>query len=712
MKNEYEIENPTLDEMVKTYRVKVCDTVFLALSFLGLIAFIPSFILSIVEHLYDIALIDTIAYLIILFITFNNKLPYKVKAISGSIVFYFLGMLLLFLLGPIGAGNLWLLAFSLITALTLGERGAVVSLIINVITLVGLLVLIRYTPFFSEYSFILEPRLWLIRTVNFIVINSVIVFSSSILSRTLMETFISQKKSESGLVDSENRMRSMFEQAPFGMVLVESFTGKILEVNSAYSKLVDLTREELVSTDWMKFTYPEDVQRNNEKLAMLNKGDISSYTLNLRYINNNKSVLWVEMAVTYTEMGDLMNPTYWVMIKDITDQIHAQDEKALLQEQLNQSHKMEALGELTGGIAHDFNNVLTGIISSAQFLSLPELKLDAKCLRLTDIIYQSGIRAKELVEKLTTFARKNTPESINLDVHKVIEETVAILEQTINKNIQISLKTYAEKSIINGNFMELQNAIMNLGINASQAMAEGGVLTISTDNVLYNKSDCELSQFDLHPGEFTLISVSDTGTGISEEHIGRIFDPFFTTKPVGKGTGLGLTAVYGTIKRYHGEITVHSRQVDRGSCFNLSIPCSEFQEIGNIPYSDQIVKGSGKILIIDDEENIRFAESIVLEEMGFQVETAETGFLGIDIFRRDFQSIDLVLLDMIMPGLSGKEVFIKLREIDENCKIIVCSGFSKHDDLQELRKMNLSGVLSKPFDRIKLNKLINSVIST
>ncbi len=711
MKNRHEIQNPALDEMVKTYRVKVCDTVLLALSFLGLIAFIPSFILSIVEHLYGIALIDTIAYMIIIFITFNKKLPYRIKAVSGSTVFYFLGMLLLFLLGPIGAGNLWLLAFALITALTLGERGAVVSLIINVITQISLFVLIRYTSFFNEYSFILEPQIWLIRTVNFIVINTVIVFSSSIFSRTLMETFIRQKRSESGLVDSENRMRSMFEQAPFGMVLIESLTGNILEVNSAYSKLVDLNREELVSTDWMTFTHPEDVQKNNEKLEMLNMGEISSYTLDLRYINNNKSVIWVEMAVTSTDTGDHMNPPYLAMIKDITDQKHAEEEKELLQEQLNQSHKMEALGELTGGIAHDFNNVLTGIISSAQILTLPELNLDAKGLRLTDIIYQSGIRAKGLVEKLTAFARKNTLESINLDVHGVIEDTVAILEQTFNKNIQISLIKDAEKSIINGNFTELQNVIMNLGINASHAMADGGVLTISTDNILYNKSDCELSQFDLHPGEHILISVSDNGSGISEEHIGRIFDPFFTTKSVGKGTGLGLTAVYGMIKRSHGEITVHS-QVDGGSCFNLSIPCSELQEIDNISYSDQIVKGSGKILIIDDEENIRISESIVLEGMGFHVETAENGFLGVEIFQRDFKSIDLVLLDMIMPGLSGREVFIKLREIDENCKIIVCSGFSRHEDLHELSEMNLSGFLSKPFDRIELSKLINRVLST
>lgn len=568
--------------MIRQSRGQVCDTVLYSLSILGLIAYIPSVILSIAAQLYHIAIFDTIVYATIILLTFNKWIPQFIKALIASAAFYLLGTFLFLYLGPVGAGNLWLLGFSLVAGLTLGRRASIVSLIINTVTQIVFYVLIKGNLMLNGEIFDGEAHAWLIRAVNFFVINAIIVITNVILSRKLIETFTLHRESE--------------------------------------------------------------------------------------------------------------------------------EKRALLQEQLIQSQKLEALGQLTSGIAHDFNNILTAIISSAQVLQLPKRNIGDGNRKLVDMIYQSGIRAADLISKMTNFVRISPSTFRILDLHKAIDDSVAFLSQTINKNIEITIRNKAVKHFVKGNHSELQNVFVNLVINATHSMTGGGHLSISTENVSMDVTECDLSPFDIHPGEFIKIEIRDTGTGISRENLGKIFDPFFTTKKVGEGSGLGLTTSYGIIKGHFGVISASSEE-NKGSIFHLCLPCCEPSETEEDDQYRTVQGCKGTILLIDDEDIVRVSCSSILEDAGYTVLAAENGAKGIEIFEKNSKEIDLVLLDMIMPGLSGKDVFSKLRKQNRVCPVIVCSGFASHEDLDEMMASGLNGFVKKPYSGDTLFREINKVIN-
>jgi signal transduction histidine kinase/CheY-like chemotaxis protein/HAMP domain-containing protein len=396
------------------------------------------------------------------------------------------------------------------------------------------------------------------------------------------------------------------------------------------------------------------------------------------------------------------------VITDITEKRNIEEEHEEVIHQLNQSQKMEAVGQLSSGIAHDFNNMLAGIIGAAEIIKQSKYDFGKENEKFLEMIISTSGRAADLTAKLLAYGRKGEIMSTPLNLHEILKDCVDLLSRTIDKRIVIRSEFEAVNSTIVGNDSDLQNAFMNICINASHAMSEGGEIQLITRNVELDSIYCNASPFEIFPGNYVEIEIRDSGIGISEDHLEKIFEPFFTTKDQGEGTGLGLSAVYGTVKSHNGAITVYS-QVGTGSVFHIFLACSSQVIKQELPISP-ITFGSGTIFLVDDEEIIRLTSSHMLKEMGYKVITAIDGIEAIEIFKENHQDIDLVISDMIMPKMNGSTLFYKMKDIDSECRMIISSGFTKEENISELKSAGLLGFINKPFRKVELAKLLSEVL--
>jgi len=390
-----------------------------------------------------------------------------------------------------------------------------------------------------------------------------------------------------------------------------------------------------------------------------------------------------------------------IIIDDVTRQFE-------LEQQLNQSRKLDAIGQLAGGIAHDFNNMLSGIMGAAELLKYNKV-LDEKNIKFLNIIIKSSTKAADLTAKLLAFGHKSKATTIAVDIHSIIDDTMELLERSIDKKITINFIKNTEKSTVVGNNSLLQNSFMNIAINASHAMPDGGDITFTTSNVYLDATYCNENIFNITPGNYLLVDIRDSGCGIPLEHLKKIFDPFFTTKEQGKGTGLGLAAVYGIIQDHHGAITVYS-EVNVGTVFHIYLPLSD-QSITIKQNLETVISGTGLVLFVDDEEIIRVTVEEMLKELNYNVIIAKNGLEAVEIFKKKYQKIDLVLLDMIMPEMNGREAFFKMREIKEDVKVIISSGFSKDGDLDELNQNGLKAFIHKPYRISELSQVLAKTLN-
>jgi PAS domain S-box-containing protein len=399
------------------------------------------------------------------------------------------------------------------------------------------------------------------------------------------------------------------------------------------------------------------------------------------------------------EDGDIIGVV--LVFRDVTEQY-------LIEEQLRQSQKMDSIGQLAGGVAHDFNNMLAGIMGAAEILEMDLGKDGANNTHLK-IILSATNRAADLTKKLLAFSRRGKIVSTSVDVHNAITEASDILKRSIDKTVELSVDLQASVPFVIGDPSQLESAFLNLGINARDAMPGGGSLRFATSNVILDDDFCERVPFDVEAGPYLEVCVSDTGKGIRKEMQERIFEPFFTTKEVGKGTGLGLAAVYGTVKDHMGLIHVYS-EPGEGSVFKLYFPVNEscIDHIETIS-SDEI-HGSGCILVVDDEPIIRSTAQQLLGSMGYDVLLAENGVEGVELYRREEKNIDLILLDMVMPKMNGEDAFFEFKKINHNVKVLISSGFSQHASMAKLLDNGALGVISKPYRRLELGQKISSIL--
>jgi len=384
------------------------------------------------------------------------------------------------------------------------------------------------------------------------------------------------------------------------------------------------------------------------------------------------------------------------------------NQQTRLQDQLHQAQRMEVIGQLAGGIAHDFNNMLAGIMVSAELLKR-RLKGDEGNLKLITTILEASRRSADLTRELLAFSRKGLSAFLPLSIHGSITSVIAILERTLSKNISIETRLLAENHVVKGDEALLQNALLNLAINARDAMPDGGVLSLSTANVFLDSAAVINQPFEVSPGHFLELSLSDTGIGMTSEIIEHIFEPFFTTKDQGKGTGLGLAAVYGTVSQHHGTINVYS-EPGLGTVFKVYLPVSD--ETPVVASEGEAVSRNGGILYVDDEAILLSTGQSLLEDLGYSVLLAENGMQAIEIYAREREHIQLILLDMIMPGLNGKETFLQLLEIDPDVRVLFCSGVHQEGTAEELIQLGAKGFIQKPYSRVALSRAVAKAIAT
>jgi len=377
--------------------------------------------------------------------------------------------------------------------------------------------------------------------------------------------------------------------------------------------------------------------------------------------------------------------------------------------QLVQIEKLASIGTLAAGVAHDFNNMLSAILSSSQLL---RRKLDPQSplLKYCDIIERATLRSSQLTKQLLQFSQKHFVKFQKISLNALVEETLRILERSIDKNILIQKELSDELPFIEADDSQIQQVIMNLSLNSRDAMKNGGVLTLSTDVIVLDEQYCK-KHLSVNPGRYVRLTIQDTGEGIPEEHLSKIFDPFFTTKDVGKGTGLGLSVVYGIIKKHEGSITVYSEPgIGTKFCIYL-IPSDGQQQLEPKPQEISHVKGSGTVLIIDDEEMLLEVNAGCVRELGYTVLSAQSGASGLSIYRLKKETIDLVLLDMMMPMMSGQETFRLLKMINPEVKVFFISGYTNEDKFKSVIDEGAVGLIRKPFELSLISKKINEVLS-
>lgn len=380
-------------------------------------------------------------------------------------------------------------------------------------------------------------------------------------------------------------------------------------------------------------------------------------------------------------------------------------EQRKLEQQLRQAQKMDAIGQLAGGIAHDFNNVLGGILGAAELLGM-EISENSNASRYLALIQDSSSRASDLIRKLLAFGRQNNLVSTPVDSHSATKEAVALLNCSLDKKVQIVTSLKAENSTVVGDLSQLQNVFINLGINAGHAMPDGGTLTIDSSNTYLDRITADA--YGVEPGDYIRFDIRDTGCGISPENLTKIFEPFFTTKEPGKGTGLGLAAAFGIVRQHKGSITVYSEQ-GVGTVFHILLPITEKKRTEAVYLPP--VKGEGLILVVDDEQIIRTTAAAILKQLGYEVLLAENGQKGVEVYNLHKDLIKLVILDMIMPVMNGRECFEQIRKVNPNAKVILASGFAKEEDLHQMKQHGLCGFIHKPYSVSELSQLLQKHLS-
>jgi len=394
----------------------------------------------------------------------------------------------------------------------------------------------------------------------------------------------------------------------------------------------------------------------------------------------------------------------WGISRDITRQKQIEEDLAVSEAKFRQAQKMEAFGQLSGGIAHDFNNMLSIILGSAQLINMKLEDANPEMKENLNILIDATTRAADLTQKLLTFARKGTCNVVPLEINEVIRSVIGLLKHTLGKNIRIVECLNAAHSQVLGDYVQIQNALLNLAINARDAMPGGGVLTFATEEI-FSGENLQGDKQSLGIGNYLRVTVTDTGTGMDEHTKIRAFEPFFTTKEVGKGTGLGLSSVYGTIKSHNGLIELDS-ELSKGTTFKIFLPL--IHKTGETPVVGKPVtnKGTGTILVVDDEEDIRIVISQFLGLLGYAAITCRDGMDAVKYYEKHVSEIDALIIDNIMPHMTGLECVKKIKQINAKAIILISSGYNLVSDTQQIITNGISGFIQKPF---KVNELAQAL---
>ncbi|MEE4112649.1 MAG: PAS domain S-box protein [Desulfobacteraceae bacterium] len=527
--------------------------------------------------------------------------------------------------------------------------------------------------------------------------------------RTLAEIIgaaVTRKHAEDALMESEERLRLQIERMPIALILWDH-EFKVITWNPAAESIFGYASEEALG----RHPYGMIVSRETQPIVddvwrRLIEGDTTAHSLNENNTKDGRSIIcsWTNTPIK-NHQGSIIGVLS--MVQDLTEQTRAEEERKNLQAQLIQAQKMEAIGTLAGGIAHNFNNILMGIQGRTSLMLMGKKPSDPDCEHLRGI--EAYVKnAVELTRDLLGFARGGKYEVKPTDLNALIKHESRMFART-KREIRVHEKYEEDLWTVDVDQSQIKQALLNLYVNAWQAMPGEGDLYIQTENATF---DAEyINPFDIAPGRFVKVSVADTGVGMDAATRERIFDPFFSTKGAGQGSGLGLASVYGIIKNHGGFIDVYSER-GAGTTFTICLPASERkaekEEPG--PKRHEIQYGRGTVLFVDDEEMIVEVGQAMLKNLGYRAVIARSGQEALNLYEKQRAEIDLVILDMIMPGMGGGETYDRLREMDGDVKVLLSSGYSVDGQAKEILDRGCSGFIQKPFAMEELSRKVRELL--
>jgi PAS domain S-box-containing protein len=519
------------------------------------------------------------------------------------------------------------------------------------------------------------------------------------------KTISLDKNTENILLASEMRYRRLFESAKDGILILDAKTGKIIDVNPYLLEMIGYVKAELLGVRLWEIAAFNELVASQDAFNALTESQYLHYD-NLHLVSKpgeHKDVEFVSNVYRVDEEKVLH-----CNIRDITERKRAEEEKARLEMRLRESQKMEAVGQLAGGVAHDFNNLLTVINGYTQMLLLSS---DSSTQPELEEVLRAGERASALTRQLLVFSRRQALESKIIDFNAIISDMEKMLRRLIREDISLERISGSDLWPVKADPGQMEQVIMNLVINARDAMPDGGKLTIQTENVKIDGKRPLNYPGDMIPGYYVKFSVSDTGCGMSDEVKKHLFEPFFTTKEEGSGTGLGLATVYGIVKQNGGYIDVQS-EVGAGSRFQIYLPriTSEILKGDKELKATPILKGRETILLVEDECNVRIIIREFLKSIGYVVLLASNGKEALEIAKDHKEQIHLLLTDIVMPGMSGLELAKQLNSMFPEMKLLFMSGYAKSSDGKGLLDIN-TNFIQKPISiyplSIKLREILD-----
>ena len=502
------------------------------------------------------------------------------------------------------------------------------------------------------------------------------------------------RKQEEALRESEEKYRLLVENANDAIFVAQDDVVKY--ANPSTLRITGYSGEELTQIPFVNLIHPEDRDMVFGRHIRRLKGERVTSNYSFRSINKTGEELWLQInSVLISWEG---RPATLNFVRDTTSEKR-------LEAQLMDVRKMEALGTLAGGIAHDFNNLLMGIQGRTS-LMLMDTDFSQPHYEDLEGIEDIVKRAAGLNNQLLGFARKGKYQVNPTDLNKLVHKTSQMFGRT-NKDVRINTKFQEDLWTVEVDRSQIEQVLFSLFFNSHDAMPGGGELCLQTENVTLDESFTEPDQ--LCAGKYVKMSVTDTGVGIDEAIRERIFEPFFTTKRMGRGTGLSLASAYGIIKNHSGMIHVYSKK-DEGTTFSIYLPASEKEVIEQKALPEEFFRGTETVLLVDDEDMIIDIGEKILKMMGYEVITARSGREALRLYKENQVKIDLVVLDMIMPGMSGGETYDRLKGINPNVKVLLSSGYSMDGQASEILKRGCSGFIQKPFRMRHLSQIIREIL--
>jgi len=510
----------------------------------------------------------------------------------------------------------------------------------------------------------------------------------------LMSDITERKQAEAELIQTKNFLQNILDSSIDGITTTD-LQGNVMYASPRTKDIIGYDPEEIICKKAYSF-YGNGIEDAKTIMKVLEeKGEVRNHEM--KFIRKDGQFIDINLSASLlkNEEGDVIGTL--AIYSDIT-------ERNMLEAQLAQAQRMEALGTLAGGIAHNFNNLLMGIQGNASLMLL-ETDLNHPNYQKLKTIEKSVQSGSRLTRQLLGYAREGKYEVKPISLNQLVKETADTFSMT-KKEIRIHQELAQDLSGIKADQGQIEQALLNIYVNASDAMSGGGDLFLKTINVKHK--DIKNKPFKPKPGNYVLLTIRDTGVGMDKHTMKRIFEPFFTTKGLAKGTGLGLASTYGIIKAHGGYIDVDSEN-GHGTTFSIYLPASE-GKVGEVAKdAGQIIKGRGVILLVDDEEIVLDVGVQLLEALGYTVFKAKGGREAVEIYKENKDKINIVLLDIIMPDMSGGQVYERMKEINPDIKVLLSSGYNIEGQATEILERGCDGFIQKPFNMKELSRSIDEI---